>query len=411
MTSVAALKDRVCRRVDDVAPELIALSRTIHANPELAFRERRAVAAITGLAARHGLRLRTGAAGMPTAFAGELGAAGPRVAMLCEYDALPGIGHGCGHHLIAAAGLGAALAAADVTGTAGGRVRLVGCPAEESGGGKIRLLDGGVFRGVAAVLMVHPNSYETAHPRIVAATSLDVVVIGRAAHASLFPERGVNALDGLVLGYQAVAALRPHLPAGDRVTGIIREGGTAANIVPDRATSTFLLRSPRAETLLPLERRIRQALTAAAASVGAGVTIRRSMPVYAELDTSNPLAGAYVGNVTRLGRRPLRASKVPANVVGSSDIGNVGAVVPAIHPMLRISSAYTVPHTAEFAAAAVGPVAERAMLDGAKALAMTAVDVWTRPELRAAMSVEHGVMRRRRHRESTRRSSRVHQVA
>jgi metal-dependent amidase/aminoacylase/carboxypeptidase family protein len=223
-------------------------------------------------------------------------------------------------------------------------------------------------------MLVHPNAFETARPHIVAATQLAVRTLGRAAHASLFPERGINALDALVLGYTGLWAARSSLPPGGQVHGVLLRGGRSPGVVPARAEAMFLVRAPTLGALGPVTGHVLRALRAGAAGVGAGLRVRAVGPAYAELRTDPRLAAAWERNVAALGRKPLRS--VPARRTGSSDLGNVSQLVPAIHPMIAISDGDAVPHTRPFVTAAMSAEADRAVLDGAKALAMTAVDVW-----------------------------------
>jgi metal-dependent amidase/aminoacylase/carboxypeptidase family protein len=231
--------------------------------------------------------------------------------------------------------------------------------------------------------MVHPNGYETAYPRLLAAAQLQVELRGRAAHASLFPDRGINALDALVLGYLGVAMLRQHLPPGDRVSGIVVSGGQAVNVIPDRTVGRWLLRAPHQPRLRRLEQRVLACARGGAAAAGARCSVARSAPDYAELIANRPLAEAYAANARQLGRRLLPPGAIPDSVVGSTDMGNIARRVPAIHPMIAIAPWGVAPHTREFAQAAVSPAASRAVLDGAKAMAMTVVDLWLSPSLDA----------------------------
>ena len=378
----AQVKAGVQRAVEEHAGQLLAISHRIHARPELAFRETYAAGVLAQALASAGFRVEYPAYGLETAFAARAGRGpGPHVLLCCEYDALPGLGHACGHNIIAAAGLGAGLALAPFVTRLGGRLTVLGTPAEEGGAGKELLARRGALRGVNAAMMVHPNAYETAYPRLLAAAQLRIELRGRAAHAGLFPERGVNALDALVLGYLGVAMLRQHLPPGDRVSGIVVSGGQAVNVIPDRTVGRWLLRAPHELRLRRLEERVLACARGGAAAAGARCSVDRSAPDYAELIANRPLAEAYTGNARRLGRRLLPPGMIPDNVVGSTDMGNIGRRVPAIHPMIAIAPWGVTPHTREFARAAVSAAASRAVLDGAKAMAMTAVDAWLDPFL------------------------------
>lgn len=381
---IARVKAAVQRAVDDRAGQILAVSHRIHARPELAFRERHAAGLLVTALTAGGFRVEFPAYGLETAFAARTGGGpGPHVVICCEYDALPGLGHACGHNVIAAAGLGAGLALAPVARLLGTRLTVLGTPAEEGGAGKELLARRGALRDVDAAMMVHPNAYETAYPRLLAAAQLRVDMHGRAAHASLFPDRGVNALDALVLSYLGVAMLRQHLPPGDRVSGIVVSGGQAVNVVPDRAAARWLLRAPDERGLRRLEQRVLACARAGAAAAGGRCSVARLAPDYAELTPNRPLAEAYSADARRLGRRLLAPTALPATVVGSTDMGNFARRVPAIHPMIAIAPWGITPHTSEFARAAVSPAASRAILDGAKALAMTTADLWLDPALAA----------------------------
>jgi amidohydrolase len=354
---MTALRDHARRIVDELADELLDVSHAVHRFAEPAFAEHRSAALLAATAARHGLRVRRSAGGLPTAFVAEAGDRGPTVAIFCEYDALPGIGHACGHNVIAAAGLGAAIALARLAACGGGRVRLIGSPAEEGGGGKILLARAGVLRGARAAMLVHPNAFETARPRIVAAAQLAARTVGRATHASLFPERGINALDGLVLGYTALWAARASMPPGGQVHGVLLNGGKTPGVVPDRADASFLIRAPTLAALETVTAHVLRALRSGAATVGAGLHVRMTGPAYAELCSDPFLAARWDCHAASLGRVLL--PEAPARRTGSSDMGNVGRLMPAIHPMIAISGEDVVPHTAAFAAAAAGPRADR----------------------------------------------------
>ena len=380
-----AAKAQACAVVDELAGDLVAVSHQLHAHPELSWHEQRSAAMLAGALDRGGLRTETSAYGLPTSFAGRAGAGGPLVVICCEYDALPGLGHACGHNVIAAAGLGAGLALARLAGQLGGRVTVLGTPAEERGGGKILLVRRRAFADAEAALLAHPASEEIVMPPINANTTIEVVMLGRAAHASMHPEQGVNALDALVLGYMGVAALRQHLVPTDKVHGVITDGGSSPNVVPDQAAGRFMVRSADRAGLGPLRRRVLACFQAGADAAGAGMRSRTVGPEYAELWHNLPLAAAWEANAVRLGRRPGRPGAVPPTAAGSTDMGNVSQVVPAIHPKLAISPPDVAQHSPGFAVWAARPAADRAVIDAAKALAMTTIDVWLRPELRAAM--------------------------
>jgi amidohydrolase len=388
--AVGGAKRQACAAVDAMAGELVAVSHRIHAHPELGYREEHAARLLAQAMRDRRLAVQVGPYGLPTAVAGRVGAAGdPHVIVSCEYDAVPGLGHACGHNVIAAAGLGAGLALAPLAGPLGGRLTVLGTPAEEGGGGKILLGEQGAFDGATAAMQVHPSSYEAVLPPVNAAATLEAIMHGRAAHASMYPERGVNALDALVLGYLGLSALRQHLVPTDKVHGIITAGGSAPSVVPELAAGTFMVRSATLPELERLKGRVLACLQGGAGAAGARLTARWRWPTYLDLRPNRPLAGAFEANLRALGRRPLAPAEVPATRASSTDMGNVSHLVPAVQPMLAISPPDVVPHTPAFAAWAVRPPADRAVLDGAKALAMTAIDLWLRPGLAEAVRLSH----------------------
>jgi amidohydrolase len=372
---VDALKREACDTIEALRAELLRVSRAIHAKPELAFDEHAAAALLCDTLEKAGLVVERGAYGLETAFAADFGArAAPRVALLAEYDALPGIGHACGHNLIATAAIGAGLALSRFAERLPGAVRVLGTPAEERGGGKELMARAGALDGVDAAMMVHPAGVDLATMPCIAVADVEVVYTGQAAHASAMPERGINALDALVIAYQSIAALRQHIRPTERIHGIIVEGGQAPNVVPDRATGRFYVRARNADELAPLKHRVQGCFDAGARATGAGVEVRWQDPDYTDLVTNWPLAAAYQANAERLGRRFFPIDKVPSSVQGSTDMGNVSHRVPSIHPMIAAAPPHCTIHNAEFAKWAASDLGDAAAIDGAKALAMTALD-------------------------------------
>ncbi len=372
---------RARERVDALAGELVDASRAIHGRPELGFEEHHAHDLLTGALERHGMDVTRGAYGLDTAFEATAGTEGPVVVVCCEYDALPGIGHACGHNVIAAAGLGAGLAAAALADEAGGRVRVLGTPAEEGGGGKILMADAGAFEGVDAALMVHPAGSDLRWMNTLAATSFAATFSGLAAHAAAFPERGRNALDAAVLGYVNVAALRQHIAPSERVHGIFTRGGDKTNIVPELAEMDWMVRSGRVEDLDALVGRVHACLAAGAAAAGCTWEHRVTMRTYADMVDNPVLLDRFAAHAEALGR-PLadpRATGTP--VTGSTDMGNVSHLVPSIHPVLKVSPPDVSIHSAAFTGHAGGPEGDAAAVDGARALAATVVDLWADPAL------------------------------
>jgi amidohydrolase len=383
------LKRAVRDAVDARAAELLCVSRTIHAHPELAFEEHRAATLLCDTLASSGLDVRRPAYGLETAFESVFGREGsPCVALLAEYDALPEIGHACGHNLIATAAVGAGLALASLGSRLPGRVRVLGTPAEESGCGKELMAREGAFDGVDAALMVHPAGVDLASMPCIAVADVVVEYRGEAAHAASMPERGINALDALVLAYQSIGALRQHIRSTERIHGIITHGGLAPNIVPERAAGRFYVRARNAGELAPLKQRVLGCFEAGARATGATVSVSWCDPDYLELQPSWSLAAAYQANAEALGRRFFPLDKLPPGVAGSTDMGNVSHRVPSIHPMIAAAPLHCTIHHPEFAKWAGSEMGDRAALDGAKALAMTALDFFCDAALRGQVRAE-----------------------
>lgn len=388
-TDTEAVKARIEAEVDRLADTLLDVSHSIHAHPEVLFEEHHAHDVLTQVLEDQGLAVERGAYGLVTGFAARAGTDGPLVAVCCEYDALPGIGHACGHNVIAAAGLGAGLAAARVAAEAGGQVLILGTPGEEGGGGKQLMMDQGALEGVAAALMVHPAGVDLRTMDTLAIQRGTVTYAGHAAHASAAPEKGRNALDAMVLGYLNVAALRQHISPAERVHGIFLEAGHAANIVPARTVAQWYVRSPDRDGLAALKERVAACLRAGAEAAGCEIAFDWYDPAYDELVGLEGFDDLYAANAARVGRTVLRpgADGVPS-VLGSTDMGNVSQVVPSIHPMIAVSPPDVAIHTEAFVGYAGGPEGDAAVLDGAKALACTVADLWLDPAALARIQDE-----------------------
>ncbi len=376
---IEAVKDRICAEVDQRADLLVEASHQIHAHPELGFDEHFAHDLLADLLADEGLQPERGAFGLPTAFRARRGSEGPTIAVCCEYDALPGIGHACGHNVIATAGLGAGLAAAALAEEVGGSVVILGTPAEEGGGGKVFMLERGAFADVDAAMMVHPAGADLRSMAAIAIQQLWVTYEGRAAHAAAAPHKGRNALDAAVLGYVNVAALRQHIRSDERVHGIFTEAGDKPNIVPSHTAAQWYVRAGTLSRLQPLKERVLACLQAGADAAGCTMAHEWKDPAYADLRDNDPMLDAYAANAVRLGRQVV-APPPGAAVVGSTDMGNVSYAVPSIHPMIAVAPPTMSIHTPEFAVHAAGEGGDRAVVDGAKAMAMTVADLWLRPE-------------------------------
>jgi amidohydrolase len=372
---LTALKSRLRAEVEARADLLVATSHDIHAHPELNYEERYAHDLLTGLLEDEGLEVERHAHGLETAFVARAGSAGPTIAVLCEYDALPGIGHACGHNIIATAGLGAGLAAAAVAEEVGARVVVMGTPAEEGGGGKIRLARRGAFDGVDAAMMVHPAGFDLARMDVIAVQELTATYTGEAAHAAAFPHKGRNALDAAVLGYVNVAALRQHIRPNERVHGVFTDAGDKPNIVPARAATEWMVRSSSIRSLGPLKERVAACLRAGAMAAGCEVELAWKPIVYADMLDNEVMVGFYRANSEALGR-PVVEPDPKMVVVGSTDMGNVSYVVPSIHPMIQAAPHGVPIHTPEFAGHAASPTGDHAVVHGALAMAWTVADLW-----------------------------------
>jgi len=364
---------------------LVGLSHDLHAHPEICFEERRSAAAVAGALAAGGFDVTEGVCDLPTAFAARSGS-GPLVVAICaEYDALPGVGHACGHNVIAAAAVGAGLALARVADDVGLTVLVLGTPAEEGGGGKILMLERGAFDGVHAAMMVHPWPTERLAARCLAVSHFDVTYAGREAHASAAPWEGVNALDAMTVAQVGIGLLRQHLRPGDQVHGVVRQGGSAANVVPAAVTGRYMCRAPSLEDLAVLEPRVRACFEAGALATGSTVAYDELSPVYSQMRSDTGLLAAYRANAEALGRRfTLDDEGAPLPTL-STDMANVSLAVPAIHPLMAVDSGGAVNHQPAFAAACVTRSADLAVHDGAVAMAWTAIDAATVPELRSRL--------------------------
>jgi amidohydrolase len=383
------VRELVADAAAELGDELVALSRDVHAHPEEAFGEHRSVRAVADLLERHGVGSEVGVGGLETSLVARAGGDGPHIAVLAEYDALPGIGHGCGHNIICSTAVGAFLAASRAVERTGGRLSLVGTPAEEGGGGKETLARAGVFDDVDAVVMLHPFSHDIAMHPFLGRRQVEMIFHGVAAHASAQPFMGRNALDAAVAAYQGVAALRQHLPDGDRAHGVFTDGGSRPNVVPDRAALLFYLRSSEPETLRDLAARVAAVAEGAAAMTGCGVElVWDEQPPYLPIRANHALAGRWAVNQAPFGRTPLPPGVVPEFLTGSTDLGNLSYRMPAIHPMIAVSEPTVALHTVEFAAAAGSESGDRAVRDGAAGLALTAVDYLADADLREAVHAE-----------------------
>lgn len=368
----AAAKRAAAARIRDRGERLIELSHRIHTHPELAFEEVRASQWVADELSAGGFTVEHGCYDLLTAVRAEIGTGPVRVGICAEYDALPGIGHACGHNIIAAAAVGAGLGLSTLVDDLGLTATVLGTPAEEGGGGKILMLERGAFDGLDAAMMVHPGAVEVPAMPGSAVTQLDVTYQGKAAHAGAYPERGLNAADAMTVAQVAIGLLRQQTTSTDRVAGIVTHAGTAANVIPDESAGRWIVRADTSAALTALKARVRSCFEAGAIATGCEVSFDAPGPDYADLRPDATLLAWYCANAEELGRVLPRSD---TGMVGAAtDMGNVSHAVPTIHPLLGLDCLPAVNHQPEFTAACITPAADRAVLDGAIAMAWTAID-------------------------------------
>ncbi|MBT8208597.1 MAG: M20 family metallopeptidase [Acidimicrobiia bacterium] len=371
------LKARAEAQFGEVEADLQAVSRWMYDNPELAYQEHASSAKLADFLAGHGFEVEHPAYGLDTAFVARAGTKGPEMIICAEYDALPEVGHACGHNIIATAALGAGVALAPLADELGCRVTVLGTPAEEHFGGKVDLIHAGAFSGAAASMMIHPAPNDVLDPGVLAVAHIDVEFFGKESHAAFAPQLGVNALDAAVQAYVNVSTLRQAIYPTDKLHGVITYGGGAPNVIPAHTSMSWYVRAATTERLEELRGRVEDCFAAAAKATGCTFKITETGHVYKDLVSNPLLADLYQSNSTELGRPLLRREDIPADAAGSTDMGNVSHVVPSLHPMLDIKSLPHVNHQKEFAAQTVTPDGERAIRDGALAMAWTTIDIAT----------------------------------
>ncbi|MBN1366723.1 MAG: M20 family metallopeptidase [Dehalococcoidales bacterium] len=378
------LKQTIISDIEARSKELSELCLKIHANPELGMHEEKAAAWLTKYLETNGFKVERGICDMPTAFRAVYGKDRPAVAFLAEYDALPEVGHACGHNIIATSAVGAGVAAKIVADNFPGTIQVIGTPAEELIGGKIEMANKAAFNDLDAAMLVHPGMRDTATSNALACITLDVEFFGKSAHAAAEPELGRNALEAMILAFNAIDALRQHIKPVSRIHGIITNGGSAANVVPEHSAGSFLVRAEEDTYLDELKQRVLDCFIGAAMATGTRLEHRWSHH-YAPMRNNNALANIFLENMTALGRN-VRPEGDKA--IGSTDMGNVSQVVPAIHPFVAIAPLNTASHSPEFAAAAASEIGIKGMLDAAKTMAMTAADLLSNPKLMDQIKVE-----------------------
>lgn len=371
---MTTLKQRAEQTLSQVEHDLRDISKWMYENPETAFEEYESSQRLARFLGDHGFDVTYPAYGLDTAFEANIGSGERQVIICCEYDALPGVGHACGHNIIATSSVGAGTATAPLADDLGIRLTVLGTPAEEGGGGKIDLIEAGAFSDASAAMMIHPSTRNLADPRLLAAQGLTVEYHGKEAHAAATPHVGVNALDAFVHAYNGVSVLRQQFEVGDRVHGVIDVGGVAPNVIPAYTRSRWIIRAETAGRFETLKDRVVACFEAAARATGCQLDITPEGEPYVDLISNPVMTDLFVANSALIGREMPTHEETREPVYASSDMGNVSHIVPSIHPSLRIDTE-AVNHQPEFATATVTPSGQRAIRDGALGLAYTIIDM------------------------------------
>jgi amidohydrolase len=368
--------------------DILALSHRIHAHPELGFQEEKACGWLADALDSAGFQVQRGVSGLETAFIAKAGRGPLHIGICAEYDSLPEIGHACGHNMIAAMAVGAAIAAANVAADTGLTISVFGTPAEEVGNasGKVLMLERHAFDGVHAAMMVHPAPFEMLEAHLIAASMFDVHYTGKEAHASAFPELGINAADALTVAQTAIGLLRQHIRQTDRVHGITTHGGDAPNVVPAHTSARYLVRAENLDELSDVRAKVYHCFEAGALATGAKLEIRGGDKPYADVRYDHEISLLYKKNAEALGRTFPDLGVIAQRLAASTDMGNVSHSIPSIHPMIGINSMPASNHQPEFTAHCVKAEADKAVLDGSLAMAWTAIDVAQNPTLRARLT-------------------------
>ncbi len=374
-------------QIEQLREPLIALSHRIHAHPELGFEEERASLWLEEMLSDAGMRVEAKAYDLPTAFVARAGSGPLHIAICAEYDALPGVGHACGHNLIAAMSVGAGIALSRVADEVGLTVTVMGTPAEEVGdaSGKILLLERGAFQGMHAAMMVHPAPMDMPTMKIIAASMFEVRYTGKESHASAFPEIGINAADALTVAQVSLGLLRQHIRQTDRIHGITTHGGDAPNVIPAHTAAKYIIRSETVGELGDLRAKVHRCFEAGALATGSKLEVIGGEKPYTEMHHDMEIAAIYERNARALGRDFPDLGPMAARMAASTDMGNVSLVLPSIHPVIGINSFPAVNHQPEFAAHCVTEAADKALYDGAVAMAWTAIDLATTDALRTRL--------------------------
>ena len=379
-------KKFLIKEVENQRKSLKEISRKVHSNPELGFHEEKAAELLTNYLKGNGFVVELGICRLPTAFKAVYGKGKPEIAILAEYDALPEIGHACGHNIIATSAVGAGVAARLAVDEYGGSVLVIGTPAEELYGGKIVMAERNAFNNLDAAMMVHPGTTDTATTEALACHTLDVEFIGKSTHAAASPEEGINALEALLLSFMGINSLRQHIRSTARIHGVVTNGGEAANIVPAYSSGNFIVRAADNAYLEELKERVLDCFRGAAKATGAEMKYKWDDVCYSPMQNNFTLAGLFAANMKILGRNTSISE--PERSFGSTDMGNVSQIVPGMHGIVRIADKNVLVHSPEFAEAAISDRGIEGMIDASKAMAMTVADILSSTDIQTAIKEE-----------------------
>jgi len=369
---ISEIKAEILNILDELKERLFSLSCDFYHNPETGLKEYKTSAACMAILEESGFKVEKGVAGMETAFRANFGNEKPAIALLVEMDALPEIGHGCGHNISGVASVGAAIAVSKIIPKIGGSITVLGTPAEELGIGKIAMIKAGVFEGFDAAMMAHPSSKRMVTRIFLGLIRLNLNFKGKPSHASAYPEEGVNALDAVIQTFNSISALRQQLRSDVRIHGIITDGGAAPNIIPEKASASFYVRAKDLNELYSVKEKVLNCARGAALATGCELTIEEGADMNAPLKLNKALADIYRRQMEFLG---LKEDDFPMDKnAGSSDIGNVSQVLPTIHPHILLRRGINI-HTREFADATITEDGKNAIMEGAKTLALTALEL------------------------------------
>lgn len=378
MKEIESLKKNIIDNIDSQCKELFQLSHRIHDNPELGFEERKAASWLSEYLHDKEFHIEKGIAGLATAFMATYGQGTPKVAIIAEYDALPKLGHACGHNIIATSSVGAGIAAKAAVDAFGGSIIVIGTPAEEIFGGKIDMVKAAVFDDMDIAMMVHPSTLNAATILALALNNLEVEFFGKPAHAAAYPYKGINALEAMILSFNNINSLRQHIKEDSRIHGIITDGGEAPNIIPAHTAGLFIIRSMDNVYLEELKDKVLNCFKGAATATGATLKYKWEEKMYASMKNNMTMAGLFRQNMKSLGR--TMEDLTPSYVIGSTDMGNVSQIVPSIHATVAIAPPTVTIHTSDFSAAAISESGNKGLADAAKSMAMTIVDILGCPE-------------------------------